>query len=114
MSIFNKQQQWRRSHGHWHYSRKTLQLDSSIEAHVNLIDSIDQPQSIHKIKTALSSIFLPKLRELLLLAQESTNYVYESAEYRALILDTVRYRLFRPVVSDLLSTDANTRFSKLN
>ena len=50
---------------------------------------------------------LPKLRELRSLAQEFTNYDYESAEYRvtAIILDTAQYRLFRPVRSDLLSTD---------
>ena len=39
---------------------------------------------------------LPKLRELQSLALESTNYDYESAEYRvtAIILDTAHYRLF--------------------
>ena len=70
---------------------------------VNLIDSVDQPQSDHKIKTALFSISLPKLHERQSLAQESTNYDYESAEYRvtAVILDTVQCRLFRPVRSDL-------------
>ena len=56
------------------------------------------------------------LCELQSLAQESTNYDYESAEYRvtAIILDTEQYRLFRPVLSDLLSTDAKTHFIKLN
>ena len=49
---------------------------------VNLIDSIDQPQGVHKIKATLFSISLPKLRELQSLALESTNYDYESAEYR--------------------------------
>ena len=82
---------------------------------VNLIDLIDQPQGVHKIKTTLFSISLPKLRELQLLALESTNYDYESAEYRvtAIILDTARYRLFRPVRSDQ-STDAKTHFIKLD
>ena len=49
-------------------------------------------------------------------AVESTNYDYESAEYRvtAIILDTAHYRLFRPVRSDLLSTDAKTHFIKLD
>ena len=49
------------------------------------------------------------------LALESTNYDYESAEYRvtAIILDTAQYRLFRPVCSDILSTDAKTHFIKL-
>ena len=64
----------------------------------------------------LFSISLPKLRELQSLAQESTNYDYESAEYRvtAIILDTAQHRLFRPVRSDLRSTDAKTHFIKLN
>ena len=82
---------------------------------VNLIDLIDQPQGVHKIKTTLFSISLPKLRGLQSLALESTNYDYESAEYRvtAIILDTAHYRLFRPVRSDQ-STDAKTHFIKLD
>ena len=39
---------------------------------VNLIDLIDQPQGVHKIKTTLFSISLPKLHELQSLALEST------------------------------------------
>ena len=71
-------------------TKKTPQLDSIIDTFVNLIDSIDQPQGVHEIKTTLFSISLPKLRELQSLAQESINYDYESAEYRvtAIILDT--------------------------
>ena len=78
------------------------------------MDSIGQSQGVHKIKTTLFSISLPKLHELPSLALESTNYDYESAEYRvtAIILDTAQYRLFRPVRSDLLSTDATTHFIK--
>ena len=81
----------------------------------NHFDLIDQPQGVHKIKTTLFSISLPKLRELQSLALESTNYDYESAEYRvtAIILDTAHYRLFRPVRSDQ-STDAKTHFIKLD
>ena len=96
--------------------QKAPQLDSSIDTFVNLIDSIDQPQGVHKIKATLFSISLPKLRELQSLAQESANYDYESADYRvtAIILDTAQYRLFRPVCSDLLSTDAKTHFTKLD
>ena len=52
------------SHRHRHYNKKTPQLDSSIKTFVNLIDSIDQPQGVHKIKTTLFSISLPKLCEL--------------------------------------------------
>ena len=43
LDIFNKQQRRKRSHGHWHYNKKTPQLDSSIDTFINLIDSIDQP-----------------------------------------------------------------------
>ena len=91
-------------------------LDSGTDTFINLIDSKDQLKGVHKIKTTLFSICLPKLRELQSLALESTNYVYESAEYRvtAIILDTAQYRLFRPVCSDLLSTDAKTHFIKLD
>ena len=65
---------------------------------------------------ALFSISLPKLRELQSLALEFTNYDYESAAYRvtAIILDTAQYGLFRPVRSDLLSTDDKTHFIKLD
>ena len=96
--------------------QKTPQLDSSKDTLFSLIDSIDQPQGVHKIKPTLFSISLSKLRELESLAQESTNYDYESAEYRvtAIKLDTAQYRLFRPVRSDLLSTDAKTHFIKLD
>ena len=77
-------------------TKKTPQLDSSIYTSANLIDSIDQPQGDHKIKKTLFSISLPRVRELQSLALESTNYDYESAEYRvtAIILDTAQYRLF--------------------
>ena len=96
--------------------QKTPQVDSSIDTLVNLIDSIDQPEGVHKIKTTLFSISLPKLRELQSLALESTNYDYESAEYRvtAIILDTAQYRLFRPVCSDILSTDAKAHCIKFD
>ena len=85
---------------------------------ISLIDSIDQPhvQGVHKTETTLFTISLQKLRELQSLALESTSYDYESAEYRftAFILDTAQYRLFKPVRSDFLSTDAKTNFIKLD
>ena len=68
LGIFNKQQRRKRSHGHRHYNEKTPQLDSSIDTFINLIDSIDQPQGVQKIKTTLFSVSLPKLRELQSLA----------------------------------------------
>ena len=42
--------------------------------------------------------------------------LHEYAEHRvtAIILDTTKYSLFRPNYSDLLSTDVNTHFIKLN
>ena len=88
---------------------------SSIDTYINLIDSIDQPQSVHKIKTTLFSISLPKLGELQSLTQESTNYDSECAEYRvtAIILDMAQYRLFRPFCSDL-GTGNKTHFVRLN
>ena len=113
--LTNKQQQ-KRSHGHRHYNKKPPQLDSSMDTLVNLIDSIDQPQDVHNIKMTLFSISLPKVCELQSLALESTNHDYESAEYRvtAIILSTAQYRLFRPVCSDILNTDAKTHFIKLD
>ena len=97
-------------------TKKSPQLDSSTGTFINPIDSIDQLQGVHKIKTTLFSISLPKLRELQSLALESTNYDYESAEYRVtgIILDTAQYRLVRPFHSDLLSTGAKTHFIKLD
>ena len=83
LGIFNKQQRRKRSHGHRHYNKKNSSARfEHIDTSVNLIDSIDQKQGVHKIKTTLFSISLPKLRELQSLALESTNYDYESAEYR--------------------------------
>ena len=65
----------------WTTALQQKSSSSSIDTYVNLIDSIDQPQSVHKIKTTLFSISLPKLGELQSLTQESTNYDYESAEF---------------------------------
>ena len=52
--------------------QKSPQPDSSIDNFIdNFIDSVDQPQGVHKIKTTLFSIFLPKLCKLQSLALES-------------------------------------------
>ena len=98
----------------WATALQQKSSSPSIDTYVNLIDSIDQPQSFHKIKTTLFSISLPKLGALQSLTQESTNYDYESAKYRvtAIILDMAQYR-FRPVCSDL-STGDKTLFIRLN
>ena len=69
--FFKKQHRRKRSHGH-----------SNIDTYVNLIDSIDQPHGVHKMKTMLFSVSLLKLRELQSLVQESKNNDYESSEYR--------------------------------
>ena len=73
-----------------HHNKKIPQLDSGLDTFIDLIDSIGEPQGLHKNKTILFSISLPKLRELQSLALESTNYDYEPAEYRvpAIVLDT--------------------------
>ena len=42
-------------------TKKTPQLDSSIDTFINLIDSIDQPQGVHKIKITLFSISLSNI-----------------------------------------------------
>ena len=44
-------------------TKKILQLDSSVDTYVNLIDSINKPQGVHKRKTTLFSIYLQKLLE---------------------------------------------------
>ena len=80
------------------------------------IGLIDQPQSVHKIKTTLFSVSLPKLLELQSLALESTNYDYESAEYKvtAIILDTTQCRLFTHVHCDLFTQNkSNNTKTKL-
>ena len=117
LGIFNKQQRRKRHHGQRHYIKTNPQLDSSINTFVSLIDSIDQTARCSQNQNNTILYFPPKIiRELQSLAQESTNYDYESTEYRvtAISLDTAQYRLFRPVCSDLLSTDAKTHFIKLN
>ena len=109
--MFNKQQRRKRSHGHRHYNKKAPQLDSSIDIMVNLIDLIDQPQGVHKIKTTLLSISLPKLRDYNHLPKNPQTMTMDLLS--VVILDTAQYRLFRPVRSDFLSTDAKTHFIKL-
>ena len=73
-------------------------------------------RSSFKLFPCKQSGSVPKLRELQSFALESTNYDYESAEYSvtAIILDTAQYRLFRPVCSDILNTDATTHLIRLN
>ena len=115
LGIFNRQRRRGRSRGHRHCSRKAPHLDSSVDTMVGLVGLVGRLQGVHKIRTALFSVSLPKLRELRSLALESANYDYESAEcgVAAIILDTAHYRLFRPVRSDQ-STDAKTHFIKLD
>ena len=70
---------------------------------ITLIDMIDLPEGVHKIKTHLFSMSLPQLSSLQEIALESTNTDFSSAEYRvtSIILDISHYRLFKPVESDV-------------
>ena len=102
-TLFNKHQRWKRSHGKRHYNKKAPQPESSIDALIALIDMIDQPEGVHKIKTHLFSMSLPQLSSLQEIALESTNTDFSSAEYRvtSIILDISHYRLFNPVKSNV-------------
>ena len=102
-TLFNKHQRRKRSHGKRHYNKKAPQPESSIDALITLIDLIDQPEGVHKIKTHLFSMSLPQLSSLQEIALESTNTDFSSAEYRvtSIILDISHYRLFKPVKSDV-------------
>ena len=101
--FFNKHQRWKRSHGKRHYNKNASQPESSIDALITLIDMIEQPEGVHKIKTHLFSMSLPQLSSLQEIALESTNTDFSSAEYRvaSIILDISHYRLFKPVKSDV-------------
>ena len=102
-TLFNKHQRRKRSHGKRHYNKKAPQPESSIDALITLIDMIDQPEGVHKIKTHLFSMSLPQLSSLQEIALESTNTDFSFAEYRvtSIILDISHYRLFKPVKSDV-------------
>ena len=108
--LFNKHQRRKRSHGKHHYNKKAPQSESSIDALITLIDMIDQPESVHKIKTHLFSMSLPQFSSLQEIALESTNTDFSSAEYRvtSIILDISHYRLFKPVKSDIPAENPNT------
>ena len=76
-----------------------------MNALVDLVDMIDQPEGVHKINTVLFSVSFQQLHVLQEFAFESDNYDFFSAEYRvvAIILpvDIANYRLFKPVRSDV-------------
>ena len=82
---------------------RTVSLDSTISAFLAKVDIIEKPEGVHKINTKLFSISFPQLRGLQVLALESTNFDYSSAEYSvtAIILDIAKYRLVRPVRCDV-------------
>ena len=102
-TLFNKHQRRKSSHGKHHYNKKAPQPESNINAMMTLIDMIDQPEGVHKIKTHLFSMSLPQLPSLQEIALEFTNTDFSSAEYRvtSIILDIPHYRLFKPVKSDV-------------
>ena len=60
-TLFNKHQRRRRSHETHHYNKKAPQPESSIYKRITLIDMIDQPEGVHKIKTHLFSISFPQI-----------------------------------------------------
>ena len=70
---------------------------------VDIVDIIEQPESVHHIKTKIFSMSVPEIRYLQQLTSESTNHDFSSAEYRAtaIILDIAQHRLLRPVRSDV-------------
>ena len=72
-TLFNKHQRRKRSYRKRHYNKKAPQPESSIDALITLIDMIDQPEGVHKIKTHLFSMSLPQLSSLQEIALESTN-----------------------------------------
>ena len=49
----------------------------------DIVETIDQPEGVHHIKTKLFSMLTPEIRHLQQLALESTNHNFSSAEYRA-------------------------------
>ena len=102
-TLFNKHQRRKRSHGKRQYNKKAPQPESSIDALITLIDMVNQPEGVHKIKTHLFSMSLPQLSSLQEIALESTNTDFSSAEYRvtSIILDISHYRLFKTVKSDV-------------
>ena len=104
-TLFNKRQRRKRSHGKCHYNKICPQSKSSIDALITLVDMIDQPEGVHKIKTHLFSISFLQLSSLQEIALEYTNTDFSSAEYRvtSIILDISHYRLFKPVKNDVPS-----------
>ena len=102
-TLFNKHQKRKRSHGKYHYNKMAPHPESSIDALITLIDMIDQPEGVHKIKTHLFSMSLSQLPSLQEIALDSTNTDFSSAEYRVTttILDISHYRLFKHVKSDV-------------
>ena len=109
-TLFNKHQRRKRSHGERHYNKKAPQLESSIDTPITLIDKIDQPEGVHKIKAHMSSVSLLQLSSLQEIALESTNTDFSSAEYRVtcIILDISHYKLFKPAKSDVPAEKPNT------
>ena len=63
-TLFNKHQRRKTSHGKRHYNKKAPQPESNTDALITLIDMIDQPEGVHKIKTHLFSMSLPQLSSL--------------------------------------------------
>ena len=58
-TLFNKYQRRKRSHGKRHYNKKAPQPKSSMDTLITLVDMIDQPEGVHKIKTHLFPFRFP-------------------------------------------------------
>ena len=96
--------------------KRAPQPESSIDALITLIDMIDQPKGVHKIKTHLFSMLLPQLSSLQeRKALECTNTDFSSAECRvaSIILDISHHRIFKPVKSDV-PAEKPKHFMKIN
>ena len=92
-----------------HYNKKAPQSESSVYTLITFVDMIDQPEGVHEIKTHLFSISLPQLSSLQVIALESTNTDFSSAEYgvTTVILDISHYKLFKLVKSDVPAEKSN-------
>ena len=74
-TIFNKNQRRKRSHGKRRYNKKAPQPESNIDTLITLVDMIDQPEGVHKIKTHLFSVSLPQLSSFQEISYQYTNAV---------------------------------------
>ena len=105
MSLFNRPDRKKRSHGHRHYHRpKSVICSSTIpnsETFDNLLSYMQKPLGLHHIRTSLFSFPLHNLRDFKEYALNRPYLYANTIEYRliSIIADISIYRLFRPVQS---------------